>query len=250
MGVGEKFLFISVVIAGMLAGAAIPHLAWKFLASRMRRGRLPLPFFFTGVDGLDPYLAFDRQKQRVKRQLRFLSYMAPVAIGLPVAALGWRGSSWELIMHAVFLCLLLFVALTDGWFFLVPDEVTLLGTLFFMGMRYWLSPDEWFSYFQAMFFVYVVCWLISKITGGLGVGDAKLMAMAAWVLGFVGSWIAFWLGIGVALVFASRRLLQGKRTVFREPLPFVPHLAVGMVISLLWGESLWDWYISAFFLNE
>lgn len=251
MGISlDQILWIvSALILGMGLGAVIPYGAWWFITFRQRCGRLPF-YLLAEAHSTNTQSIFDQQKQKMIQQLRFLPYLTSCLLGGSMAGLTLQYSSIELIINAIFLCVLLFVSLTDQWFFLVPNEVIWFGTLFFMGMRYWQSPSEWISDLIAMMLVYLLGLCISRITGGLGLGDVKLLAMAVWVLGGVGVILSFWFGTIAALLMAGRQRWKGYKDVLKQPMPFVPHLSIGMLISLFVGEALWDWYMATFFLME
>jgi leader peptidase (prepilin peptidase) / N-methyltransferase len=78
---------------------------------------------------------------------------------------------------------------------------------------------------------------------GMGLGDVKLAAPMAFLLGWpniiVGILVAFVSGavVGIGL------LLAGKKK-FGQVIPFGPFLVWGTVITLIWGDALYYWYIS------
>lgn len=80
-------------------------------------------------------------------------------------------------------------------------------------------------------------WLTARLSrGGMGAGDAKLLAMIGAFLGWQGAVAAFFLGaicgaaVGLAL-FGLGRLRPG------EPLPFGPYLALGAALGFALGVS-------------
>jgi leader peptidase (prepilin peptidase) / N-methyltransferase len=87
-----------------------------------------------------------------------------------------------------------------------------------------------------------IYWLIRR-REGMGLGDAKLMALLAAWLGLPGALFAFALGVvlGAAvalslLVIPSARNRPGSW--FASKLPLGTFLCIGGVISSLWGESI------------
>lgn len=85
-------------------------------------------------------------------------------------------------------------------------------------------------------------WLVTK-GKGMGMGDVKLVAPLALLLGWpkvlVGMFLAFVLGaiVGVVLIVAGKRQLG-------QVLPFGPFLVLGTVITLVMGDELVRWYVS------
>ncbi|MBR3063568.1 MAG: prepilin peptidase, partial [Exiguobacterium sp.] len=89
-----------------------------------------------------------------------------------------------------------------------------------------------FSLLATVFFV-------SK--GGLGAGDVKLFTMIGLVLGprdvlvalFLSSLIGAVVGIG---------LMATKKIGRKQPIPFVPSIALGTMLTFWFSESFFDWY--------
>ncbi len=87
-----------------------------------------------------------------------------------------------------------------------------------------------------------VYWLIRR-REGVGLGDAKLMAMLAAWLGLSGALLAFALGVVlgsvvglVLLLMPSGRLKTGAWAA--KKLPLGTFLCIGGIVSSLWGERL------------
>jgi leader peptidase (prepilin peptidase)/N-methyltransferase len=91
-----------------------------------------------------------------------------------------------------------------------------------------------------------IYWLIRR-REGIGLGDAKLMAMLAAWLGLPGALLAFGLGVVlgaiaalVLLVLPSTR--ENKEGWAQIKLPLGTFLCVGGIVSSLWGERIIDAY--------
>jgi len=84
-------------------------------------------------------------------------------------------------------------------------------------------------------------WILTK-GKGMGFGDVKLIAPIALLLGWpkilVGLFMAFVIGgiIGAAL------LIFGKKRV-GQVIPFGPFIIIGAVLSLIWGDAIFSWYM-------
>ena len=76
----------------------------------------------------------------------------------------------------------------------------------------------------------------------MGGGDIKMMAMVGGLLGWKGVILTTFTGsligsaIGVSII-----LLKGRG--FGAKIPFGPYLALGALVSLLWGEDILRWYL-------
>ena len=90
------------------------------------------------------------------------------------------------------------------------------------------------------FVIFLLIAIISR--GGMGWGDVKLAALIGLATGFplviVAIIMAAILGgiVAVALVI-------GRRKKRRETVPFGPFLALAAMVTLLWGNSILDWYL-------
>ncbi len=92
-----------------------------------------------------------------------------------------------------------------------------------------------------------IYWLVRR-REGIGLGDAKLMAMLAAWLGLPGALLAFGLGVVlgaiaalVLLVLPSTR--ENKQGWAHIKLPLGTFLCVGGIVSSLWGERIIDAYL-------
>lgn len=80
---------------------------------------------------------------------------------------------------------------------------------------------------------------------GMGGGDIKLMAAAGVLLGWQLILLAAFIGCVLASIIHPLRMKISKAG---RVLAFGPYLAIGIFISLLWGEGLLDWYINTFLM--
>ncbi len=94
---------------------------------------------------------------------------------------------------------------------------------------------------------YFIRWLYRRIRkrDGMGLGDAKLLAMIASFIGFAPAIFAFFVGTLVASIYGTVLLLQRRATSLTR-LPFGSFLAAGGMIAVLAGTPLVDWYLSLF----
>jgi leader peptidase (prepilin peptidase)/N-methyltransferase len=93
--------------------------------------------------------------------------------------------------------------------------------------------------------ILIIRWLYRLIRHreGLGLGDAKLMALLAAWLGFPGALLAFalaiFLGAGVALVLLAIPSASGQPKEWAaRKLPLGTFLCIGGIVSSLWGQPI------------
>jgi leader peptidase (prepilin peptidase)/N-methyltransferase len=85
-------------------------------------------------------------------------------------------------------------------------------------------------------------WLVRRHEG-MGLGDAKLMAMLAAWLGLPGAILSFTIGVMLAAIFAIALLAlpaarRGSESWSATKLPFGTFLCIGGIVSTLWGHQL------------
>jgi leader peptidase (prepilin peptidase)/N-methyltransferase len=89
-----------------------------------------------------------------------------------------------------------------------------------------------------------VYWLIRR-KEGIGIGDAKLMAMLAAWLGLPGALLAFFFGVILGALFAIPILIAGKKKQAGAlKLPLGTFLCIGGIVSALWGQPILATYLA------
>lgn len=76
--------------------------------------------------------------------------------------------------------------------------------------------------------------------GGMGMGDVKLAALIGLMVGFPEILVALFLSF-VAGGIAAASLMLGGFKGRRDPIPFGPFLAIGGMVSMLYGETILAW---------
>ncbi|MEK4034027.1 A24 family peptidase [Methylocystis sp. IM3] len=166
----------------------------------------------------------------------WLSLVALGALFAQSAALGW------LILPS--LCLfvaLCAVALFDARYFVIPDGPLLCLGLCGLATSLLLSPQETAARLAAAAAGYVairgVALAYEALRGapGVGEGDASLFAVAGLWLGFEGLPGCLIYATLSALLAAAIALREGTLENARAPLPFGPHLALGLWLAWVFG---------------
>jgi leader peptidase (prepilin peptidase)/N-methyltransferase len=95
--------------------------------------------------------------------------------------------------------------------------------------------------------ILVIRWLYKLVRGheGMGLGDAKLMAMLAAFLGFWPAILAMLIGVILSAVYAVT-LLARRRANSTTPLPLGTFLCIGGLFAALFAPPLITWYTSLF----
>jgi leader peptidase (prepilin peptidase) / N-methyltransferase len=183
----------------------------------------------------------------------------PISMQYPVVelatALLWAaailhfGPTIEGLRAALFLSILLGIAMTDAREMVIPDQFSLGGTL--VGILFAAVPGG-FSLTQSLIgalFGYAGLWVVKivaeKALGkpALGVGDIHMMAFVGAFTGWSGALLTLMIGsfagllIGVPLTW-----LRGRLSPMATYLPLGTFLAIGGAISYFWGTALLAWY--------
>ena len=201
-----------------------------------------------------------------------------LAVGLLWATIAWLATSSEmpvsfsplgLIEHLVTICgkvlllwLLVGLAALDAEHLWLPDAVTLSGiaagcvltvirraplvmTGRFNPSIVGLLLNLAFALVAAGGLVVLIHWLywLIRRREGIGLGDAKLMALLAAWLGLPGALLAFVIGVLVGAIVGAGVLLVAKSTRTTESwalqkLPLGTFLCIGGIVSTLWGSQI------------
>jgi leader peptidase (prepilin peptidase)/N-methyltransferase len=157
--------------------------------------------------------------------------------------------SVQTVVFALLTTALLIVSCIDLAHTIIPDAITLPGTVVGLGTSLWLTPVGLRNAIlgvllgSGLFLLMAILSVVMLKREGMGGGDIKLIAMLGAFLGWhavlVTIFLAAVLGasVGLALILLRRK---GRR----EPLPFGPFLALGALLAMVWGDSILTWYVS------
>ncbi|XPF93898.1 prepilin peptidase [Colwellia sp. RE-S-Sl-9] len=132
---------------------------------------------------------------------------------------------------------------------LLPDQITLpflwLGILVNINGAIVPLQDAVLGAVAGYMSLYCVFWLFKLLTGkeGMGYGDFKLVAL-------FGAWLG-WQLLPLLILMASAvgaiigiSLMVFKNHQREQAIPFGPYLAIAGWITMIWGNSIWGWYLS------
>ena len=162
----------------------------------------------------------------------------------------------------IFYWVLVGLAVLDAEHLWLPDVVTLsgiaLGIAFYVlvseqvGWFFVMEPTPWKEIGERMLaaaaaaglilLIRWVYWLIRR-REGIGLGDAKLMALLAAWLGLPGALLAFGLGIvlgalAAVVLLAVPSARRDRETWAFSKLPLGTFLCIGGIVSSLWGQPI------------
>ena len=200
--------------------------------------------------------------------------LSSVLLALVAFHLGWesRVTLAQLLTHFfitfTFFWALLVVSLVDLDSFLIPDILTLPCIVLFLTYTAITSRETLFITAMSVVGAYLMVWLAFNalykvVTGreGMGMGDAKLLAMIAAMTGWKGALFSLIAGALQGLFVNTPLLIMKKkkagavagpgeekgeeeRTLLRTEVPFGPLLALGAFEYFLWGREITGLYFS------
>lgn len=199
----------------------VPVLSWLWLRARCRSCRATISWRYPAVE-LTTAILFALAAHQV-------------------------GPALDLAPALLLLSALVAITFIDLDHQLIPDLITLPGIIAGAALNVALHPGHWLDTMLGivigggLFFVIIVA-----SGGGMGGGDMKLGAMMGAFLGWKLVLLAILLGVFAGGAVAIALLTTGSKGR-KDPVPFGPFLALGAVLSLLWGNDLLGWYLSRFF---
>lgn len=234
----------------------IPLLSWLILRGRCRECRFPIgwryPLVESTVGILWAMIVF-----------RFLHSLGDLFLTEDLPAQGMAGKILGTLGSLLFVWILTALLFLDAEHLWLPDRLTLGGIvpgflvtmgIFFLEHGFSLHQPGFFSLLSvhaalwvagvlaAGGFIVFVRWLylLLRHREGIGLGDAKLMALLAAWLGGPKTILAFVLAVFLGSLVAVFLLLRpaGAEGRMAVKLPLGSFLCVGGIVSCLWGEPL------------
>lgn len=236
----------------------VPLLSWIALRGRCRSCgdwiSVRYPLLEAAVGGLWGTLVWYRGEDLFRLEVQGAALW--LVLGETVCLLG-------------FLWLLAVLAVLDAEHLWLPDWLTMPGTLAgfsVFGLSLLLRPlvdvssvtssemmqalgVRFVEIFAAAGLILLVRWLywLMRRREGLGLGDAKLMAMlAAWLglpLALLSLFFGVLLGAGVAIVYLLARSRRPDGAWAAAKLPLGTFLGIGGIVSTLWGQQILSVYL-------
>jgi leader peptidase (prepilin peptidase) / N-methyltransferase len=181
-----------------------------------------------------------------------ISIVYPLVELMTGAIFAWHfavfGLDWLVIPRLIFACGLIVLAFIDLRHRILPNPITLGGTL--LGFLFSLFlPPGWLASLIGILIgggvLFAIGEVYMKLRGieGMGMGDVKMLAMIGAFLG--------WKGVLVTLVFSSISgaivgaiLLVSQKGDMKYQLPFGTFLAAAALIASLYGEAMFAWYMA------
>jgi leader peptidase (prepilin peptidase)/N-methyltransferase len=168
-----------------------------------------------------------------------------------LAAVAQFGIGFEALRGALFLTLLLGIALTDAKHMIIPDYFSLGGAL--IGLILAILPGT-IPFLNALIGAVLGYGLMHGVAfagerifrkPALGLGDVHMMAMVGAFVGVPGMLLTVLLGSVLGLVIGVPiTWVRGKLVRLGTYLPLGTFLAMGAAITYGWGDTIIRWYVN------
>lgn len=225
------------------------------------------------------WIALGGRCRSCKTWIGWRSLVVEAAVGGLWAFIGWRWTTNVLLpsfdnatidppgsllesVGLLILCLLLVgLAVLDAEHLWLADVVTIPGAL--LGLAFTLFAANLAGVHAAFWkqlgvrvvealaaaglilLIRWIYWLVRR-REGLGLGDAKLMALLAAWLGLPGALLAFFVGVFLGSLTAVVLLLKSRKSTeswSQQKLPLGTFLCIGGIVSMLWGKTILEAYL-------
>ncbi len=176
-----------------------------------------------------------------------------ISLQYPVVELAtgliWAGSFMqhgltpEAVRGAIFLSILLGIAITDARFYIIPDELSLGGILAGLALSPLAGGITLVQSLLGAVAGFGLLWVVARLgtwafkKEAMGGGDLKMMGMVGAFLGVSGVLLTIFLGALLgSVVFGPISWKTGKLV------PFGIFLAAGAAVAYGWGDAIIEWY--------
>ncbi len=163
---------------------------------------------------------------------------------LMFAFLYWKfGLGLELGISLVYASLLIVIFVIDLETQLVLDKITYPGMALALAFSFfWPGLGVISSLIGGAIGLAAMALPFIIYRRGMGMGDVKLGALIGLITGYPLVVVALLLSV-ITGGLVGAMLLAFKVKKRSDPIPFAPFLATSAMVTLLWGQAIWQWYV-------
>lgn len=157
---------------------------------------------------------------------------------------------WRLALGLALCFVLVTITLTDLDLRVIPNKIVLAGAVVAVALAAIGDPESLPDRALAAAIAGGLLFLIVlAYPRGMGMGDAKLVAMMGLYLGRAVAPAAL-VGFAVGAVVGVALIARHGAAARKHAIPFGPFLALGGVVGLWFGDDIVDWYLDEFFPSD
>ncbi|MEJ6950059.1 prepilin peptidase [Natronospora cellulosivora (SeqCode)] len=151
------------------------------------------------------------------------------------------------IIYSLLIASLLVSSGIDIKYKIIPNKITYPGIIISLILAIFFNHISFLSSLYGIIIPGGLLLIIALIYGkGLGMGDVKLIAMIGGVLGWQHSLFAIFIGSLIGSILGLTLMVTGVMSR-KTRIPFGPFISFGAIISIFYGQQIFEWYISLYF---
>jgi leader peptidase (prepilin peptidase) / N-methyltransferase len=154
------------------------------------------------------------------------------------------GLTYQTLIGIILASILIIITMIDIDTLEILDRFQIMLLVLALGNLF-VTPLPFIDHLIGFFSISILFYIIAYISGGIGGGDIKLIAIAGLLLGYKATLVAFFiasiLGGSVAIY-----LLATKQKERKSMIAFGPYLCIGIYFAYLYGNQIFSWYLSLF----
>lgn len=154
------------------------------------------------------------------------------------------GLTYQTLIGIILASILIIITMIDIDTLEILDRFQIMLLVLALGNLF-VTPLPFVDHLIGFFSISILFYIIAYISGGIGGGDIKLIAIAGLLLGYKATLVAFFiasiLGGSVAIY-----LLATKQKERKSMIAFGPYLCIGIYFAYLYGNQIFSWYLSLF----
>lgn len=180
-------------------------------------------------------------KQRISLRYPIIELITALCFTLVFYRFGF---SYYSIIGLFLTSILIIVAMIDIDTMEIYDRFHILLLVLALVILF-ITPLPFMEHLIGFFVISVPFYIIAYLTGGIGGGDIKLIAIAGLLLGYKATLVAFFIASILGGSMAVYLLLT-KQKDRKSLIAFGPYLCIGVYFAYLYGNELLTWYITLF----
>ena len=239
-----------VFIFGLIFGSFLNVVIYRLNAGSFGRPRSFCPHCDHQLSWRDniPIVSFILLRGQCRYCQKGISIQYPLVELATALILVWFyqafGLSQLFFLYAIFAFFLVVIFTYDLRYYLIADEVTIPAMVIALVGNIFLGADPWSLLTGAVIGggFFSVQYLVSS-GRWIGGGDIRLGALMGLMLGWQATIIALFIGYVAGAVVGLTLIAIGKKKLGSQ-LPFGTFLSGATLIALVYGQNMYDWYLS------
>lgn len=182
-------------------------------------------------------------RKRILWQYPLIEFLTGIIFILPIIQ---SPGTVPILIYLIFACILMTVFAYDLRYMLIPDKITVPAILIaattqlFFNFEFHYLLNLLLAGFAAAGF-FMLQFIISK-GSWIGGGDIRLGFLMGLILGWPNVIVGMFLAYIIGAAFSLPLVIIGKKSM-KSPVPFGVFLTIATIITLLWAQTMMQWYL-------